>query len=121
MCSGEKIAAAVTIARTGLSLPAVALDPCPPSSRFFVSVVPSPPKNKDYGSAPDVEIEALSPLGFALGKKAAVRRVTAREHDLACLRSSATCVQAYIFLFFLFLSSVSSINHHCFISAGLRS
>ncbi|CAM9919989.1 unnamed protein product, partial [Ectocarpus sp. 13 AM-2016] len=43
----------------------------------------------DFGDAPDVEIETLSPLGLVLGKKALARRVSAREHDLACLRSTA--------------------------------
>lgn len=36
-----------------------------------------------------MEIEAVSPLGFVLGKKVAVRRVSARDHDLACLHSAA--------------------------------
>ncbi|CAN0097469.1 unnamed protein product, partial [Scytosiphon promiscuus] len=44
----------------------------------------------DFGNASDVEVETLSPLGFVLGKKASGRRrVTAREHDLACLHSTA--------------------------------
>eukprot|EP00752_Nemacystus_decipiens_P008202 g7335.t1 len=47
-------------------------------------------QDADYGNAPDVEVEAVSALGFVLGKKAAVRRVSARGHDLACLRSAAT-------------------------------
>ncbi|CAN0419242.1 unnamed protein product [Ectocarpus fasciculatus] len=47
-------------------------------------------QNADFGDAPDVEMEILSPLGLVLGKKASARRrVSAREHDLACLRSTA--------------------------------
>ncbi|CAN0325196.1 unnamed protein product [Laminaria digitata] len=43
----------------------------------------------DFGDAPDVETESLSPLAFVLRKKAIRRRMSAQEHDLACLRSAA--------------------------------
>ena len=53
----------------------------------------------DYGSAPDVEVETVSPLGFVLGKKVAARRVSARDHDLACLRSAATYAKSLCCVF----------------------
>ncbi|CAM9649350.1 unnamed protein product, partial [Ascophyllum nodosum] len=43
----------------------------------------------DFGKAADVEAETLSPLGMLLRKKASMGRISAKEHDLACLRSAA--------------------------------
>lgn len=41
----------------------------------------------DFDGAKDVEVRSLSPLGFLLRKEASIRRVSARDHDLACLHS----------------------------------
>lgn len=73
----------------------------PQNTRIFACVIPRwfclCRCSADYGSAPDVEVEAVSPLGFVLGKKKAVRRVSARDHDLACLRSAAMYARANTF------------------------
>lgn len=61
----------------------------------------------DFGDAPDVEMETLSPLGLVLGKKASARRVSAREHDLACLRATARWASCFFFFHLAFLRSTA--------------